>query len=156
MVRVLQHIAVSSPAGSTLTKTVSKNGHVALARHDVLQVRVHGYAEVVAVAGKYVLQIRIFSSNPGHKVLYLLSLAVLGRSHEHQLWPLSLYQSLVEALELIGDLVLPPADLHPGAAVSSKRPETNLALLPLVVRNAHTRKRGLADLRKYARITRNL
>ena len=84
---------------------------------------------------------------------------MLGRSHEHQLRPLSFFQAVVKTLELIGDFVLPPADLHPGAGVSTKGPEANLGLLPLdvakeeVLRNAYEPERGLADLRKYARIT---
>jgi hypothetical protein len=36
----------------------------------------------------------------------------------------------VEALELVGDLVLPPAALHRGTDISAKDPEAGLALLP--------------------------
>src|SRR6266478_732427 len=159
MVHVLQHAAVSKPARSTVTEAASKDAHVALAGYNALKVDVYGYAELVAVAGEYRLQVRLFASHPRDEVLDLLGLAVLGRSHEHQLWPLSFDQAAIEALELIGDLLLPPAELHRGAGVSAIRPETNLALLPLdegkeeVVRNTHTLKVGVTDLRKYARIT---
>jgi len=130
MAHVLQRIAVSKPARATVPEAVSKDGHVLLAGHDALKVHVHGYPELVAVAGKYRLHVRLFSSNPGDEVLDLLSLAVLGRGHEHQLWPLSVDPAAVEALELIGDLVLPPAALHGGADASAKVPEAGFALLP--------------------------
>jgi hypothetical protein len=105
---------------------VSKGVHVALAGHDALKVRFHGYPELIAVAGKNGLQVRFFSSNPGDKVLYLLSLAVLGRSHEYQLRPFSVDHAAVEALELVGDYALPPAGLHGRASMSAKRPELGL------------------------------
>src|SRR5262245_60237420 len=120
MVDVLQHIAVSKPARSTVAEAVSKDGHVALAGHDALKVLVHFYPEVVTVAGKYRLQVRFFSGNPGDEVRNLLGLPVLGRSHERHLRPLSFFQAVVKALGLIGDLVLPPPDLPPGAGVSTK------------------------------------
>src|SRR5262249_1398409 len=88
MVHVLQHIAISKPARSTGAEAVSKGGEVLLAGHDALKVNIHGYAELLAVACKYCLQIRSFSSDPGDKVFDLHSLAMLGRSHEHQLRPL--------------------------------------------------------------------
>jgi hypothetical protein len=161
VVPILQRVTVSNPAGSALAKTNSKNGNVALAGHDTLKGLVHIRAKLVAVAGKYRPQVRFFSSNPGDEVRNLLGLPVLGRSHERQLRPLPFFQAVVKALELMGDLVLPPADLHSGAGVSTKGPEANLGLLPLevgkeeVLRNSYEPERGLADLRKYARITRN-
>src|ERR1700730_15312975 len=112
MVHVLQHIAVSSPARSTLAKAVPKDRNVAFAGLDALQAHVHGYTKLIAVAGKYRFQLRFFSSEPGDEIRDLLSLAVLGRSREHRIWPLSFNYALVEALDLIGELVLPPADLH--------------------------------------------
>src|SRR5262249_16851899 len=130
VVRVLQRVTVSNPAGSALAKTNSKNGNVALAGHDTLKGLVHIRAELVAVAGKYRLQVRSFSSNPGGEVLDQLCLAMLGRSHERQLRPLSFFQAVVKALELVRDLVLPPATLHGGVDASAKHPETGLALLP--------------------------
>jgi len=129
MVHVLQHAIISKPARSTVAEAVSKDGHVPLAGHDALKVHVHGYPELIAVAGKYRLQVRSFSSDPGDKVFDLLSLAMLGRSHEHQLRPLSVDQAAVEAMELVGDFVLPPATLHRGVDASAKHPETGLALL---------------------------
>src|SRR6266566_10124973 len=101
MVHVLQHNTVSKPARSTVAETVSKDGHVGLAGHDALKVHVHFYPEFVAVAGKYCFQVRSFSSNPGDEVRDLLSLAVLGRRHGRQLWPLFVDPAAVEALELI-------------------------------------------------------
>jgi hypothetical protein len=116
---------------------VSKDGPVALAAHDALKVPVHFYPELVAVAGKYCFQIGSFSGNPGDEVLDLLSLAMLGRRHEHQLRPLSVDQAAGEVLGLVGDLLLPPAALHPGADVSAKHPEAGLALLPQeILRNS--------------------
>src|SRR6202048_816187 len=131
MVHVLQRVTVSSPAGSTVAKTDSKSGQVPLTRHDALKAHVHGYTKLIAVAGKYRFQLRLFSSEPGDEIRDLLSLAVLGRSHEHRFWSLTFDPSAVEALEPICDLVLPPADLHRGASVSPKCPEADLALLPL-------------------------
>ena len=58
--------------------------------------------------------------------------------------------------------MLPPPDLHIGVDVPAKRTETALALLSEgegkenAFRNNRTLERGPADLRKYARITRNL
>ena len=87
MVNVLQHIGVSKPTRSAVAEAMSKDGHVALAGHDALKVLVYGYPELVAVGGKYRLQVRSFSSNPGDEVLDQFCLAMLGRSHEHQLRP---------------------------------------------------------------------
>src|SRR6516164_2775152 len=154
MVHVLQHAIISKPARSTVAEAVSKDGHVPLAGHDALKVHVHGYPELIAVAGKYRLQVRSFSSDPGDKVFDLLSLAMLGRSREHQLRPLSVDQAALEAMELVGDFVLPPAALHCGAGVSAKCPEAGLALIPGEILRDR-RQEGL-NLRKYARITRKL
>src|SRR6516165_7599517 len=63
-----------------------------------LQLLVHFYPEVIAVAGKYYSQVRSSSGNPGDEVRDLLSLAVLGRRHEPPLWPLSAGQAAVEML----------------------------------------------------------
>jgi hypothetical protein len=115
-------------------RAVSKDGPVALAANDALKVPVHSYPEFVAIAGKYCFQIGPLSGNPGEEVSELLSLAMLGRRHQHQLWPLPIYQAAVEALQLIGDLVLPPAAFHRGADISAKRPEAGLALLPQEIR----------------------
>src|SRR6266480_2679794 len=100
MVDVLQRISVSKPARPIVAEAVSKDGHVALAGHDALKVPIHFYPELVAIAGKYCFQIGSLSGHPGEKVSDLLSLAMLGRRHEYQLWPLSVDQAAVEALEL--------------------------------------------------------
>src|SRR5262249_13247877 len=158
--RVLQCVSVSNPAGPTLAKAASEDRYVPIAGHNALEGLIHIYAKLVAVAGKYRLPLRSLSGNPGDEIRYLLSLTVLGRGPQDRPWPLSLYPAGVEALELSCDLVLPPADLHPGAGVSTKRPEANLSLLPLkagkeeVLRGPHTIKRRFTDLRKYAGITR--
>lgn len=94
---------------------MSKDGHVALASHDALKVPVHFYPEFVAVTGKYCFQIRSLSGNPGEEVSDLLSLAMPGRGHEYQLRPVPINQAAVEALQVISDLVLPPAAFHRGA-----------------------------------------
>src|SRR6266542_2556605 len=93
MVDVLQHIAVSKPARSTVGEPVSKEGDVALAGHDALKVPVHFYPEFVAIADKYRFQVGSLSGDPGEEVRDLLSLAMLGRRHQHQLWPLSVDQA---------------------------------------------------------------
>src|SRR5262245_7153643 len=130
MVHVLQHIGVSKPARSTVAEAISKYTHVALAAHDPLKALVYGYSEFVAVSGKYCLQVRLFSSNPSDEVLDLFSFAMLGRRHEHNLRPPSVDHAAVEALELVGDLVLPPAAFHRGVDASAKHPKAGLALLP--------------------------
>src|SRR6266542_6419740 len=101
MVDVLQHIAVSKPARSAVGESVSQEGDVALAGHDALKVPVHFYPEFVAIADKYRFQVGSPSGDPGEEVHDLLSLAMLGRRHQHQLWPLSVDQAAVEALELV-------------------------------------------------------
>src|SRR6266487_2171892 len=150
MVHVLQRIAVSKPARSTVAEPVSKDGHVTLAGHDAPKASVRGYSELIAIAGKYCLQLRSLSSNPRDEVLHLLGLAVLGWCHEHHLRPLSAHQPAIKALQFIGDLVLPPAELHAGMEVFAKRPKAVLAFLPQEVVSP---KRKL-NLRKNARITR--